>query len=86
MKIVRCPKKALKFESFTHFLNKFLYLEHLYEELIMDYGLWLLSEEDFSWNCYTGILSFDGRYNSCKTGYQSLSSTDTLPWKKFSLT
>ena len=26
-------------------------------------GLWLLSEEDFFWNCYTGTLSFDGRYN-----------------------
>ena len=39
-----------------------------------------------SWNCYTGTLSFDGRYNSCKTGYQSISSTDTLSWKKFSLT
>ena len=48
--------------------------------------LWLLSEEDFSWNCITGTLSFDGRYNSCKTGYQSISSTDTLSWKKFSLT
>ena len=44
----------------------------------MDHGLWLLSEEDFSWNCYTGTLSFDGGYNSCKTGYQSISSTDTL--------
>ena len=43
----------------------------------MDYGLWLLSEEDFPWNCYTGTLSFDGRYNSCKTGYQSISSADT---------
>ena len=49
-------------------------------------GLWLLREEDFSWNCYTGTLSFDGRYNSCKTGYQSISSTDNLSWKKFSLT
>ena len=26
-------------------------------------GLWLLNEEDFSWNCYTGTLSFDGHYN-----------------------
>ena len=25
--------------------------------------LWLLNEEDFSWNCYTGTLSFDGHYN-----------------------
>ena len=49
-------------------------------------GLWLLSEEDFSWNCYTGTLSFYGHYNSCKTGYQSISSTDALYWKKFSLT
>ena len=38
------------------------------------------------WNCYTRTLSFDGRYNSCKTGYQLISSTDTLSWKKFSLT
>ena len=49
-------------------------------------GLWLLNEEDFSWNCYTGTLSFDGRYNSCKTGYQTISSIGTLSWKKFSLT
>ena len=38
----------------------------------MNNGLWLLSEEDFSWNCYTGTLSFDGRYNSCKRGYHYL--------------
>ena len=45
--------------------------------------LWLLNEEDFSWNCYTGTLSFDGHYNLCKTGYQSISSTGTLSWKMF---
>ena len=45
--------------------------------------LWLLNEEDVSWNCYTGTLSFDGHYNLCKTGYQSISSTGTLSWKMF---
>ena len=50
----------------------------------MVYGY--LARKTSPWIVTLVTLSFDARYNSCKTGYQSISSTDTLSWKKFSLT